>query len=83
MFPELVSSSFEVNFGAPQGSVLGPLLFDVFINDLCDAINYFKYPFYADDTKICHAINPLKIVVHYSLIMILYKVGALLCEILY
>ena len=41
----------EVTSGIPQGSVLGPLLFVVFINDLPDQVNSEIFSF-ADDTKI-------------------------------
>jgi hypothetical protein len=32
-----------------QGSVLGPLPLSAFTNDLCDSINYSRYPLVADD----------------------------------
>ena len=45
------SKSSQVISGIPQGSVLGPILFVIYINDLPDAVNSSKFLF-ADDTKI-------------------------------
>ena len=52
------SSYLKVTSGVPQGSVLGPVLFLVFVNDLPASITT-KCKIFADDTKIYHPILSL------------------------
>ena len=52
------SSFTDVLSGVPQGSILGPLLFLLFINDIVDIIsNDLSIKLYADDVKIYSVIN--------------------------
>ena len=48
----ILSSSKNVDYGVPQGSILGPLMFLIFVNDLPQYINDGLLVQYADDTQI-------------------------------
>jgi hypothetical protein len=70
--------SFEVFSNVSQGSVLGLLLFSVFINGLCDTINYSWNLLFADGIKVCCSIKSPNKYNLLSLSLIVHEVGALL-----
>ena len=46
------ANSLTIKCGVPQGSILGPLLFIAYVNDLYRPSNIFKPIMFADDTNL-------------------------------
>ena len=52
-YNETSSSLEHISTGVPQGSILGPLLFINYTNDIAQSSPYFNFITYADDTTLC------------------------------
>ena len=52
VYNNCISNLVDVTTGVPQGSLLGPLIFTIFINDLKHVTGKLKFIMYADDTTI-------------------------------
>ena len=53
-YRETMSQYFKTSCGVPQGSVLGPTLFLIYINDLPNSTKIFNFRLFADDSNLFH-----------------------------
>ena len=63
-FQGCLSSSGPIKVGVPQGSILGPLLFSIYVNDLPSVISLsdINNNMYADDTELHFSHGDLSVV---------------------
>lgn len=54
------SECMNIECGLPQGSILGPKLFILYINEICEVSKKLQYVLFADDTNLYSSGNDLK-----------------------
>ena len=54
---DVSSDVVRTNIGVLQGSILGPLLFSIYINDLVNTSDKFNFLMYADDTTLIGSVE--------------------------
>ena len=52
LFNNVQSQTLGITCGVPQGSVLGPLLFLIYVNDIANCLTHSKLISFADDTTV-------------------------------
>lgn len=52
------SQTQDITIGVPQGSILGPFFFLIYVNDISNSSKFLNFITYADDTTLLSTVNP-------------------------
>ena len=59
-FVSSCSEMLDIQYGVPQGYILGPLLFIIYIEDFPNASKLFQFIMYADDTTLSSCVYTIQ-----------------------
>ncbi len=59
---DIKSEMLPMTTGIPQGSILGSLLFIIYINDIANSSDLFSFVVYADDTTLSTTLENLSLI---------------------
>ena len=54
---DITSEMLPIQIGVPQGSIIGPILFIIYVNDFSQRSNKFDFIMYAGDTTLSSTVN--------------------------